>query len=770
MKFQLQAPFQPTGDQPTAIAELTKGVEADKAHQVLLGVTGSGKTFTMANVIANTQLPTLIIAHNKTLAAQLYQEFRDFFPNNAVSYFVSYYDYYQPEAYIPSSDTYIEKEATINDEIDKLRLATTANLLTRPDTIVVSSVSCIYNLGSPVEYSQHNLELMEGEVISRETLLLQFSNLQYERSDADLRRGTFRLRGDTIQIWPAYEDSALKIETLENKITKIDWINPLTGSIVLPPRSQAGQAPVASTLTTPTPAPKRFTLFPAKHYILNQNDQSAQFAQIEADLNRRIKELQDQGKVVEAYRLKQKVGHDIDMLKELGFVNGIENYSRYFDGRKPGDPPFTLLDHFKASADRFTGGKYLTFVDESHITLPQVRGMHAGDMSRKTTLIEYGFRLPSALDNRPLKAHEFMQRIDKAIYVSATPEEYELSLAGGEAVEQLIRPTGLVDPPIIIRPTIRQIEDLVIEVIARKSIGQRTLVTTLTKRMAEALTEYLNDQEKIVQLVRDRLNLVKTQQTADTSESTRLLDGLLPVESMEIGKIPESLLNATQHLTPLPDINALQFPKVAYLHSDVETLERSDILDDLRKGVYDVVVGINLLREGLDLPEVSLVAILDADKEGFLRSRTALIQTMGRAARHEGGLVILYADMLTKSMKAAIMESQRRRQIQIEYNTQHGITPQGISKPLRERMIEKTEESDELVTKTKNQKKKSEGQLLVDLNKTEQIDLNAITPADLTPSDRQRLIAKLKRRMQKAATELDYELAAILRDTIATLE
>lgn len=770
MKFELQAPFQPTGDQPTAITELTKGIEADKAHQVLLGVTGSGKTFTMANVIANTQLPTLIIAHNKTLAAQLYQEFRDFFPNNAVSYFVSYYDYYQPEAYIPSSDTYIEKEATINDEIDKLRLATTANLLTRPDTIVVSSVSCIYNLGSPVEYSQHNLELMEGEVISRETLLLQFSNLQYERSDVDLRRGTFRLRGDTIQIWPAYEDSALKIETLENRITKIDWINPLTGAVVLPPRSQAGQMPVTGTLTTPTPAPKRFTLFPAKHYILNQNDQSAQFAQIEADLNRRIKELQDQGKVVEAYRLKQKVSHDIDMLKELGFVNGIENYSRYFDGRKPGDPPFTLLDHFKASAERFTGGKYLTFIDESHITLPQVRGMHAGDMSRKTTLIEYGFRLPSALDNRPLKAHEFMQRIGKAIYVSATPEEYELSLAGGEAVEQLIRPTGLIDPPIIIRPTIRQIEDLVIEVIARKSIGQRTLVTTLTKRMAEALTEYLNDQEKISQLVRDRLNLVKTQQTADTSESTRLLDGRLPVEDMEIGKIPESLLNATQHLTPLPDINALQFPKVAYLHSDVETLERSDILDDLRKGVYDVVVGINLLREGLDLPEVSLVAILDADKEGFLRSRTALIQTMGRAARHEGGLVILYADMLTKSMKAAIMESQRRRQIQIEYNTQHGITPQGISKPLRERMIEKTEESDELVTKTKDGKKKTEGQLLVDLNKTEQIDLNAITPADLTPSDRQRLVAKLKRRMQKAASELDYELAAILRDTIATLE
>jgi excinuclease ABC subunit B len=727
----------------------------------------------MANVIERTQMPTLIIAHNKTLAAQLYQEFRDFFPHNAVSYFVSYYDYYQPEAYIPSSDTYIEKEATINDEIDKLRLATTANLLTRPDTIVVASVSCIYNLGSPVEYSQHTMELIEGEVISRETLLLQLSNLQYERSDADLRRGTFRLRGDNIQVWPAYEDIALKIETLENKIVSIHWIDPVTGSATMAPRSaEAPPAEVSTTLAATAPSPRRFTLYPAKHYILNQNDQSAQFAQIEADLIRRVKELQDQGKVVEAYRLKQKVSHDIDMLKELGFVNGIENYSRYFDGRQPGDAPFTLLDHFVASAERFNNGKYLAFIDESHITLPQVRGMHAGDASRKTTLIEYGFRLPSALDNRPLKSYEFMQRLRQAVYVSATPDAYEVSLAGGETVEQLIRPTGLVDPPIVIRPTMKQIEDLVVEVIARKNLGERTLVTTLTKRMAEALTEYLNDPEKIKQLVEERLEQVEQQKEQDTSESIRLKDGLLPVDDMEIGKIPLQLLNASQHLTPLPNIETLQYPKVAYLHSDIETLERSDILDDLRRGEYDVVVGINLLREGLDLPEVSLVAILDADKEGFLRSRTSLIQTMGRAARHQDGQVILYADILTKSMKAAIMESQRRRVIQLEFNATHDITPQGIQKPFRERMIEKKEDEGADSSGMFNTKKKGEKRdepLIINLNKAEQIDLNAIQPDDLTPSDKQRLAAKLRRRMLIAANDMDFELATILRDTISKL-
>ena len=781
MKFQLQAPFQPTGDQPAAIEKLVSGMRAGKDHQVLLGVTGSGKTYTMANVIAQTQLPTLIIAHNKTLAAQLYQEFRDFFPNNAVSYFVSYYDYYQPEAYIPSSDTYIEKEATINDEIDKLRLATTANLLTRADTIVVASVSCIYNLGSPVEYSQHTMELIEGEVISRETLLLQLSNLQYERSDADLRRGTFRLRGDIIQVWPAYEDIALKIETLENKILSIRWIDPVTGSVTVPPRSDAAVLETATQSPSPAGAAsapgRRFTLYPAKHYIISKDDQSAQFAMIEQDLQLRVKEMKAQGKIVEAYRLQQKVSHDIDMLKELGFVNGIENYSRYFDGRKPGDAPFTLLDHFVASADRFSNGKYLTFVDESHITLPQVRGMHAGDASRKTTLIEYGFRLPSALDNRPLKSHEFMQRLRQAVYVSATPEEYEISLAGGEKVEQLIRPTGLIDPPITIRPTLKQIEDLVVEVLARKNIGQRTLVTTLTKRMAEALTEYLNDPEKIKKLVKERLAQVAELKEQDTSESIRFADGLLPVDDMEIGKIPVEFINGTQHVTPLPDPENIQYPKVAYLHSDIETLERSDILDDLRRGEYDVLVGINLLREGLDLPEVSLVAILDADKEGFLRSRTSLIQTMGRAARHQDGQVILYADILTKSMKAAIMESQRRRVIQIEHNAKHGITPQGINKPFRERMIEKKED-DDLIQKTstkggsrKGKKSSSETEpLIVHLTKSEHIDLTAIQPADLTPRDKQLLSAKLRRRMLKAANDMDFELATILRDTIAKLE
>ncbi len=769
MKFTLNAPFTPAGDQPQAITTLTKGITDGVDHQVLLGVTGSGKTFTMASVIENTQLPTLIIAHNKTLAAQLYQEFRDFFPNNAVSYFVSYYDYYQPEAYIPSSDTYIEKESTINDEIDKLRLATTTNLLTRKDVIVVASVSCIYNLGSPVEYSQNTLELMVGEVIARETLSLQLSNLQYERSDADLRRGTFRLRGDIINVWPAYEDIALKIETLENRITDIHWVNPVTGSPVVPPRSDVAQLTAVNNQSAVSPVSKRFTIYPAKHYVISESDQSAAFAQIEQDLTTRVAELQAKGRTVEAYRLRQKVSHDIDMLKELGFVNGIENYSRYFDGRKAGDAPFTLLDHFQASADRFSNGKFLTFIDESHITLPQIRGMHAGDMSRKTTLIEYGFRLPSALDNRPLKAMEFMQRIRQAIYVSATPEEYELSLAGGTPVEQLIRPTGLIDPPIVIRPTLRQIEDLVIEVIARKGIGQRTLVTTLTKRMAEALTEYLNDPEKITQLVKERLAQEAYKQDADTSESIQLVDGLLPIEEMEIGKIPESLLHATQHITPLPDPDELQFPKVAYLHSDIETLERSDILDDLRRGEYDVVVGINLLREGLDLPEVSLVAILDADKEGFLRSRTALIQTMGRAARHESGQVILYADILTKSMKAAIGESQRRRKIQMEFNTAHGITPQGINKPLRDRMIEKTEESEEKKNKKKGIIPKEEG-LLISLNKREQIDLAKINAPDMTPYDKELLATKLKRRMQQAAKDLDYELAAILRDTISTLE
>lgn len=774
MNFKLNAPYSPTGDQPEAIKKLTAGIENDQQHQVLLGVTGSGKTYTMANVIQKTQLPTLVIAHNKTLAAQLYQEFRDFFPDNAVSYFVSYYDYYQPEAYIPSSDTYIEKEATINDEIDKLRLSATTNLLTRKDVIVVASVSCIYNLGSPVEYGRNTMELIEGEIIKRETLLLQFANLQYERSDMELRRGTYRIRGDIIQLWPAYEDLALKIETLENKITSIAWIDPLTGSPAdpssLPSRlTEPKDLKPLINQTEPAIRQKRFQIFPAKHYVINENSQKEGLDQIEKDLELRIKQLKDEGKVVEAYRLQQKVNHDVMMMRELGFVNGIENYSRYFDGRQPGEAPYTLIDYFHENARQFTDGKFLTIVDESHMTLPQVRGMYAGDQSRKTTLIDYGFRLPSALDNRPLKFAEFMNRVSQAVYVSATPGDYELSLAENKAVEQLIRPTGLVDTPIFLRPTRYQIEDLVMEVLARKAKGQRTLVTTLTKRMAEALTEYLNNHEKIRDLVERRQKHLDEQEQAGGDENIYLDDGLLPIDSIDIGPIDEKILNATQHYTKVPDLKALQFPKVAYLHSDVQTLDRSDILDDLRRGEYDVVVGINLLREGLDLPEVSLVAILDADKEGFLRSRSALIQTMGRAARHEGGLTILYADKMTGSMKAAISETQRRRQIQLEYNREHGITPQGISKPIRERMVEKIEEEDVINPRSKKDKKQKES-LVINLNKTESIDLTNIKAADMTPHDRKQLAARLRRRMQQAAKDLDYELAAILRDHIHTLE
>jgi excinuclease ABC subunit B len=502
--------------------------------------------------------------------------------------------------------------------------------------------------------------------------------------------------------------------------------------------------------------------------VVNENSQKAGLDQIEADLATRVKQLKDDGKIVEAYRLQQKVNHDVSMIRELGFVNGIENYSRYFDGRQPGEAPFTLLEYFHENARLFTGGKFLTVVDESHMTLPQVRGMYAGDQARKTTLIDYGFRLPSALDNRPLKFPEFMNRVSQAVYVSATPNEYEVSLAGGETVEQLIRPTGLVDPPIVLRPTRYQIEDLVMEVIARKRQGQRVLVTTLTKRMSEALTEYLNNHEKIRDLVERRQKHLDQQDEEDGEDKLFLDDGFLPIDTIEIGPIPTNLLHSTQHGTAVPDLDALQYPKVAYLHSDVTTLDRSDILDDLRRGDYDVVVGINLLREGLDLPEVSLVAILDADKEGFLRSRSALIQTMGRAARHEGGLCILYADRMTGSMKAAISETQRRRKIQLEFNKQNDITPQGISKPIRERMVEKIEEDEVINRKSKDDKNKES--LIINLNKTESIDLTNIKPQDLTPNDKKQLAARLRRRMQQAAKDLDYELAAILRDYITTLE
>ncbi|PIR61659.1 MAG: excinuclease ABC subunit B [Candidatus Pacebacteria bacterium CG_4_10_14_0_8_um_filter_43_12] len=767
MNFKLKAPFSPTGDQPTAIKQLVNGVEEGRKNQVLLGVTGSGKTYSVACLIEKTQLPTLVIAHNKTLAAQLYQEFRDFFPQNAVSYFVSYYDYYQPEAYIPSSDTYIEKEATINDEIDKLRLSATTNLLTRKDVIVVASVSCIYNLGSPVEYGKNTFELMEGELIKRETLLLQLANLQYERSDLELRRGSYRIRGDVIQLWPAYEDVALKIETLENKIVSIHWIDPVTGSPKVSPHSHTIEPTLAMT-QEPAQRAKKFTIYPAKHYTINDEAQQAGLTQIEADLKARVEELKTEGKIVEAYRLNQKVSHDVMMMRELGYVNGIENYSRYFDGRLPGEAPYTLIDYFHENARLFSQNRFLTIVDESHMTLPQIRGMHAGDQARKTNLIEYGFRLPSAFDNRPLKFSEFMNRMEQIVYVSATPNNYEVSLSEGKVVEQLIRPTGLVDPQVTLRSTKFQIEDLVMEVIARKKLGQRTLVTTLTKRMSEALTEYLNDHEKILDLIERRKKHLAELEQIDPDDRILLDDGLLPIDKMEIGKLDEAFLKGSQHQTAMPNPDSVQFPKVAYLHSDVTTLDRSDILDDLRRGTYDVIVGINLLREGLDLPEVSLVAILDADKEGFLRSRSALIQTMGRAARHEGGQVILYADYLTGSMKAAIGETQRRRKIQLEFNQKNNITAVGISKPFRERMIEKTDETDEMLLKGLKKQKPEEG-LFINLSKMESIDLTKIKPADLTPVDRKKLAAKLRRRMNQAAKELDYELAAILRDHVYRL-
>ncbi len=756
MPFQLASNFQPTGDQPQAIEQLVKGVNAQKHSQVLLGVTGSGKTFTMANVIAQTQKPTLVIAHNKTLAAQLYQEFRDFFPTSAVSYFVSYYDYYQPEAYIPSSDTYIEKEATINDEIDKLRLATTTNLLTRPDVIVVASVSCIYNLGSPVEYGRYLMELIEGELISREALLLNLSNLQYERSDDDLRRGTYRLRGDVIQLWPAYEDTALRLDTLENKIISIDRIDPVTGSKIAEPA------------TTPDPnqpsRAKRYVLYPAKHYVVNPKTQAESLAEIRHDLQTRVAELKAQNRVVEAYRLEQKVNYDLEMIQEFGFVNGIENYSRHFDGRKPGDPPFTLLDYFWENVRLFDTDSFLTIIDESHITVPQVRGMHNGDRARKETLIEYGFRLPSALDNRPLQFHEFQAKTNQVVYVSATPNDWEISQAGGEVVEQLIRPTGLIDPPVELRPITGQIEDLIVEIVKRKQRGQRVLVTTLTKRMAEALTEYLNDADKVRELI---AQAVTKQQELDShpDPDRTLFTGDLPVESMPIDKIDPMYHTAA---VPTSDLLEAELPKVAYLHSDVETLERSDILADLRRGVYDVVVGINLLREGLDLPEVTLVAILDADKEGFLRSTTSMIQTMGRAARHVEGQVIMYADRLTGSMKLAIAETYRRRGIQVAYNQEHGITPQTISKPIRERMIEKPPEDEAAKLAKLTQKERSA--LVLNLSKHEQIDLAEISPDTLTPAEVTQLIPKLRRRMKQAANDMDFELAALIRDKVQELD
>ncbi len=761
MKFQLNSSFKPTADQPQAIQSLINNVNQQQPHQTLLGVTGSGKTFTIANLIERTQKPTLVIAHNKTLAAQLYQEFRDFFPNNAVTYFVSYYDYYQPEAYIPSTDTYIEKEAQINDEIDKLRLAATTNLLTRNDVIVVASVSCIYNLGNPTEYQSHVFELITGEVIAQHTLLLQLANLQYQRSDTDFRRGSYRVRGDVIQVWPAYLDNALKIDTLENRIVGIQEIDPISGSIITDPKKQKVH----------TDHKGRYLLYPAKHYIIDTDTQQKALQKIENDLEKRLEQLTAQNKKLEAYRLNKKVKYDLEMIREFGFVNGIENYSRYFDGRKTGEPPFTLIDYFQENVRRFgkknknNSNSFLTIVDESHMTIPQIGGMYQGDRSRKQTLIEYGFRLPSALDNRPLMFDEFLEKTQQNIYVSATPADWEIEQSSGRVVEQLLRPTGLLDPTIELRPKQKQIQDLVIEIMNRVSRQERVIAITLTKQMAEDLTDFLNDERKIQQLVTNYYS--KTQYKSQD---------YLPIDNMEIGNIEQNLftkarldkkLQAKLKKQPSSKNKTHKLltilPKVAYLHSEIETLDRSDILDSLREGKFDVVVGINLLREGLDLPEVSLVAILDADKAGFLRSSTALIQTMGRAARHNQGKAILYAEQLSQAMKTAISETQRRRQHQEAYNETHRVTPQSIQKPVRAKLLLREKESN------KKEGKKS-ASYIVNLSAKEQLDLNLVQPDALTPQDKARLIKKLTKRMHQAAKDLDFELAAVLRDKIHLIQ
>ncbi len=673
MNFKLKSKYKLIPDQQNAVNKLVEGIENGQKHQVLLGVTGSGKTYTVCNVIERLQRPTLIISHNKTLAAQLYQEFRDFFPENAVSYFVSYYDYYQPEAYIPRTDTYIEKDADINELIDKLRLAATTNILTRKDTIVVASVSCIYNIGSPKEYGNFVFEFTTGMKVNRSQIIDRLLDLQYERSDFGFHRGTFRIRGDTIDIYPAYLDHGIRIELVSSggeKIESVKEIDTVTGNIISGDQK----------LTT-------FILYPAKHFMTDPNKNKEIFNTIRNDLQVRLKELRAQGKELEAHRLKQKTNYDLEMIENVGYVKGIENYSRYFDGRKPGDAPFSLLDYFKEVAQQ----DWLVIVDESHMTFPQIRGMYAGDRARKQTLIDYGFRLPAAMDNRPLQFEEFMRRIPNFIATSATPAGWELSIAGKQnIVEQLLRPTGIPDPAVEIRPTTSQVSDVIKEIKKEVKNKQRTLVTTLTKRMAEDLSEFLTAQ------------------------------GL----------------------------------KVHYLHSDVKTLDRTDILDDLRQGKYDVLVGINLLREGLDLPEVGLVAILDADKEGFLRSDVTLIQTMGRAARHVKGRVILYADKITGSMDRALKEVERRRIYQLEMNKKYGIIPKSVEKPIREKLVDREDLTNQVIDEK-----------YIGFRALNEIDIEG-----LTQMDKKKLLRNLRREMVLAAEDLNFELAAEIRDKIRQLE
>ncbi len=649
-KFKIESNFKPTGDQPQAIDALSKGILNNKKHQVLLGVTGSGKTFTMANIIEKVQKPTLVIAHNKTLAYQLASEFKEFFPNNAVEYFVSYYDYYQPEAYVPQTDTYIEKDASINDEIDKLRHSATAALFERRDVIIVASVSCIYGLGDPIDYENLMVSLRPGMIKDRDEIMRELIDIQFIRNDINFTRGTFRVRGDILEIFPASSsENTIRVEFFGDEIDRIVELNYLTGEII--------------------GARNHVAIFPASHYATSQDKIDRAIISIENELEERLKELRGKEKLLEAQRLEQRTRYDIEMLKEMGFCQGIENYSRHLSGRLAGSRPYTLIDYFPED--------FLIIVDESHVTIPQIGGMYEGDKSRKTNLVEYGFRLPSALDNRPLKFHEFEGMVNQIIYVSATPGPYELKHSES-TVEQIIRPTGLLDPKIDVRPTEHQIDDLVNEIRKRAEKNERVLVTTLTKRMAEDLTDYFKE----------------------------------------------------------IDI------KVTYLHSDIDTIERMEIIRDLRLGKYDVLVGINLLREGLDLPEVSLVAILDADKEGFLRSETSLIQTTGRAARNVSGQVIMYADNVTKSMQKAIEETYRRREIQDKYNKEHNITPKSIVKDVRD-VIEAT----------------------IALEEEEKYEAEIFSGEDITA-----MIDALQSAMLKAAEELNFEKAAELRDKMIELK
>lgn len=655
-KFKLIAPYKPQGDQPQAIKDIVSGLKRGENFQTLLGVTGSGKTFTMANVIAQINKPTLVISHNKTLAAQLYGEFKQFFPHNAVEFFISYYDYYQPEAYIPTTDTYIEKDSSVNEEIDRLRLKATSSLISRNDVIVVASVSCIYGIGSPSDYQDLLVQFSRGQVINRQDFLMKLVDIQYSRNDFDFQRATFRIRGDVIDVFPAYEEYAYRIEFFGNEIDQIFIIEPLTGNI----QSQVDRAIV----------------FPAKHFVTTAEKQREAMVTIREELKTRLEILRNEGKLLEAQRLEMRTNFDLEMIQEIGYCSGIENYSRHFSGRKEGEPPYTLLDFFPRD--------FLMFVDESHQSFPQIRAMYNGDRSRKEMLVNYGFRLPSVLDNRPLKFEEFEKRINQVVSVSATPGDYELEKSGGAFAEQVIRPTGLVDPLIEIRPIATQIDDLISEVKDRASVGERTLITTLTKRMAEDLADYLN------------------------------AAGI----------------------------------KVRYMHSEIDALERVSILRELRLAEFDALVGINLLREGLDLPEVSLVAVLDADKEGFLRSYVSLMQTAGRAARNVGGKVIFYADKTTDSMRHTIDECTRRREKQLIYNTEHGITPATIFKT-----------AEEILRSTS----------VADVRKNQPVvsDVKINYGKNLSNEE---MIKRLEKDMRTAAVNLEFERAAALRDEIKRLE